>query len=45
MPRGQKQYEDMSDYAPMCRSCHWKYDKKHLNFLNRRKGGVECPSS
>jgi len=25
-------YEDVSDYKRMCRSCHWKYDKKHLNF-------------
>lgn len=28
-------YEDQSDYAPMCRSCHWKLDKKVLNL--RRK--------
>ncbi|WP_374709425.1 hypothetical protein [Novosphingobium capsulatum] len=25
------QYEDLEDYAPMCRSCHWKYDEKILN--------------
>lgn len=25
-------YNDPSDYKRMCRSCHWKYDKKHLNF-------------
>ena len=24
-------YEDPKDYKRMCRSCHWKYDKKHLN--------------
>ena len=24
-------YEDPSDYKRMCRSCHWKHDKKHLN--------------
>jgi hypothetical protein len=24
-------YEDLSDYAPMCRSCHWKYDDKISN--------------
>lgn len=28
-------YNDPSDYKRMCRSCHWKHDKKHLNF----KGG------
>ncbi len=28
-------YDDPSDYKRMCRSCHWKYDKTHLNF----KGG------
>ena len=25
-------YEDLNDYAPMCRSCHAKYDSKALNF-------------
>lgn len=25
-------YEDENDYKRMCRSCHWKHDKKHLNF-------------
>jgi predicted DNA-binding protein (UPF0251 family) len=29
------QYDNPDDYKRMCRSCHWKYDKKHLNF----KGG------
>jgi hypothetical protein len=24
-------YQDISDYAPMCRSCHWKYDDKITN--------------
>ena len=24
-------YDDPSDYQRMCRSCHWKYDRKHLN--------------
>ena len=24
--------DDPNDYKRMCRSCHWKYDKKHLNF-------------
>ncbi len=34
-------YEDPKDYKRMCRSCHWKYDKKHLNFkgaVGGRKG-------
>jgi hypothetical protein len=25
-------YDDPNDYKRMCRSCHWKYDRKHLNF-------------
>ncbi len=24
-------FQDMYDYKRMCRSCHWKHDKKHLN--------------
>lgn len=28
-------YNDPNDYKRLCRSCHWKHDKKHLNF----KGG------
>ena len=24
-------YQDIGDYAPMCRSCHWKFDDKVLN--------------
>jgi predicted Zn-ribbon and HTH transcriptional regulator len=31
-------YEDMDDYAPMCRSCHWKFDDKINNI--RAKGGM-----
>lgn len=30
-------YTDINDYKRMCRSCHWKFDKKFLNF-NGRKG-------
>lgn len=30
-------YEDMSDYAVMCRSCHWKYDQKILNIKHMRR--------
>ena len=30
-------YEDIEDYAPMCRSCHWKYDDKISNIT---KGGM-----
>lgn len=33
-------YGDISDYQRLCRSCHWKTDRKHLNFLSP-KGG--CP--
>lgn len=28
-------YEDIEDYLPMCRSCHWRYDDKHLNFRGK----------
>jgi len=31
-------YEDINDYAAMCRSCHWKYDDKITNI--RGKGGM-----
>jgi len=24
-------YDDPADYKRLCRSCHWKLDKKHLN--------------
>jgi hypothetical protein len=30
-------YEDVSDYAPMCRSCHAKYDRKILNIAHMRE--------
>lgn len=29
-------YADVSDYASMCRSCHWQYDKKILNISHMR---------
>lgn len=29
-------YDDPRDYARMCRSCHWKYDRKHLNFKGKQ---------
>ena len=32
-------YQDIEDYLPMCRSCHWKFDSKHLNF----QGGAKSP--
>lgn len=32
-------YADKYDYKRMCRSCHWKYDKKHTNFKGA-KGGI-----
>jgi len=31
-------YEDINDYAAMCRSCHWKYDDKITNITG--KGGM-----
>jgi hypothetical protein len=31
-------YEDINDYAAMCRSCHWKYDGKITNIIG--KGGM-----
>ena len=31
-------YDDPKDYKRLCRSCHWKLDKKHLNFT--KGGGV-----
>jgi hypothetical protein len=30
-------YEDLEDYMPMCRSCHWRYDKKVLNIKHMRR--------
>ncbi len=30
-------YEDLDDYAPMCRSCHWKYDRKIENITKNRR--------
>lgn len=30
-------YEDLDDYAPMCRSCHWKYDDKIRNITGERR--------
>jgi len=30
-------YEDLNDYAPMCRSCHWKYDDKVSNITGERR--------
>jgi hypothetical protein len=31
-------YEDIDDYAAMCRSCHWRYDNKITNITG--KGGM-----
>lgn len=31
-------YADINDYAPMCRSCHWKFDGKAANFSKRKEG-------
>ena len=30
-------YDDESDYAAMCRSCHWRYDKKINNIKKMRR--------
>jgi len=30
-------YEDIEDYLPMCRSCHWKFDSTHLNLQGGNK--------
>jgi len=30
-------YQDLDDYAAMCRSCHWIYDKKILNIKHMRE--------
>ena len=32
-------YEDMEDYKPMCRSCHWKYDMK-INNIKHMRGRI-----
>ena len=34
-------FDEPSDYKRMCRSCHWKHDKKILNIKHMRKEG--CP--
>ena len=31
-------YANPQDYKRMCRSCHWKYDKKHENFKGATGG-------
>jgi len=31
-------YFDINDYKRMCRSCHWKFDKKFLNFKGAKGG-------
>lgn len=30
-------YEDINDYLPMCRSCHWIYDKKINNIKHMKE--------
>lgn len=30
-------YQDMQDFAAMCRSCHWKYDEKIFNIKHMRR--------
>lgn len=36
-------YDSPADYKRMCRSCHWKYDKKYLNF-KRTRSAKKCGS-
>lgn len=31
-------YDNPKDFQRMCRSCHWKYDEKHLNFKRSKCG-------
>lgn len=31
-------YGDPTDFKRMCRSCHWKYDKKYHNFKGQKGG-------
>ncbi len=31
-------YDNPADFKRMCRSCHWKHDKKHLNFKGAKGG-------
>ena len=35
-------YEDLDDYAPMCRSCHAIYDNKIENISNRRDADAQA---
>lgn len=37
-------YDDPSDYQRMCRSCHWKYDQKHLNLGDYAKRREVLPN-
>lgn len=30
-------YEDIDDYVPLCRSCHWRYDDKVSNITTNRR--------
>ena len=30
-------YEDLDDYVPLCRSCHWRYDDKVSNITTDRR--------
>ena len=39
-------YQDIEDFAAMCRSCHWKYDDKIFNIRKmRRDAGDQAKSS
>ncbi len=36
-------FDDPNDYKRMCRSCHWKHDKKYLNWKGAT-GGRKSPT-
>jgi len=31
------EYQNIDDYLPMCRSCHWQYDNKILNIKHMKE--------
>jgi len=35
-------YDNPADFKRMCRSCHWKYDDKYLNFKGAKGGKGKC---
>ena len=35
-------YTDPYDFAPMCRSCHWRYDEKIRNIAHMKRRDVDA---